>query len=421
MTLVAIILAALFGFIVTTLAFLLTHRRRTSRVVLEYESLPPITEGLTTLAGISGANVFPGNLAKVYQNSRLFDAMAEDIEAARLTVHLESFVWEASEIEQRLVELLTRKAGEGVKVRVMIDAMGGQKASPEQLQRLRDAGVQLEVYCKPHWWNIRRMNHRTHRKLLIVDGRIGYTFGHGISRNWQGNAEDSEHFRDTGVRLEGPVAHSMQSVFMENWIEESNHAPMGEGCFPTLQPCGDISVHVVSSAAGDAVSAVALFYTAALASAREEIIIQNPYFVPDREFVGVLADVIKRGVKVKLMVPGKNTDSPVVRRAGCRLYADLLRAGVTLYEYQQTLLHQKVIVVDGKWSHIGSANFDERSLALNQEVGVGILDEAVAADLHQAFEEDLKLSIEINLKRWLKRPWYSGAIDWLAYQLQAQL
>ena len=421
MTLVAIIVAALAGLLTATLAFLLTHRRRTSRVVLEHDTLPPIAEGLTTLAGISGANVFLGNSASVYQNSSLFDAMVEDIETARLTVHLESFVWEASEIEQRLVELLACKATEGVKVRVMIDAMGGQKASPEQLQRLRDAGVQLEVYCKPHWWNLRRLNHRTHRKLLIVDGRIGYTFGHGISKNWQGNAQDAEHFRDTGVRLEGPVVHALQSVFMENWIEESNHAPMGDGCFPTLQPCGEISAHVVSSAAGDAVSAVALFYTAALASAREEIVIQNPYFAPDREFIGVLADVVKRGAKVTLMVPGKNTDSPVVRRAGCRLYADLLRAGVTLYEYQRTLLHQKVIVIDGQWSHIGSANFDERSLALNQEVGVGILDKAVATDLLKAFEDDLTLSTEITLERWLKRPWYSGVIDWLAYQLQAQL
>ncbi len=421
MILIATLIAALVGFLAATFTFLLTRRRRTSRVVLDYETLPPIAEGLTTLAGISGANVFPGNLAKVYQNGSLFDAMAEDIEAARHTVHLESFVWEASEIETRLVELLTRKAGEGIKVRLMIDAMGGQKATPKQLERLCDAGVRLEVYCQPRWWNIRRMNHRTHRKLLIVDGRIGYTFGHGIAKQWLGNAEDSKHFRDTGVRLEGPVAHSMQSVFLENWIEESNHVPMGEGCFPDLKPCGEVSAHVVSSASGDATSAVALFYTAAIASAQKEVIIQNPYFVPDREFVGVLAEVVERGVSVKLMVPGKNTDSPVVRRAGCRLYADLLRAGVTLYEYQKTLLHQKVIIVDGEWSHIGSANFDERSLALNQEVGVGILDKSVANALLEAYDEDLKHSEELTLEQWLKRRWYSGAIDWLAYQLQAQL
>ncbi len=421
MTLIALIIAALAGFLAATLTFLLIRRRRTSRVKLDYDILQPIDQGLTTLAGISGANVQRGNLAKVYQNGSLFEAMEEDISAARFTIHLESFVWEASEIERRMVDLLTRKAGEGLEVRVMIDAMGGQKATPAQLQRLRDAGVRLEMYCQPRWWNIRRMNHRTHRKLLIVDGRIGYTFGHGISKNWQGNAEDPEHFRDTGVRLEGPVAHSLQSVFLENWIEESNHVPMGEGCFPDLEPCGDVAAHVVSSAAGDAISAVALFYSVAIASARKEVVIQNPYFVPDREFVGLLAEVVERGVTVKLMVPGKNTDSPVVRRAGCRLYDDLLRAGVRLYEYQKTLLHQKVIVVDGQWSHIGSANFDERSLALNEEVGVGILDKAVATELLEAFAEDLKYSNEISLEQWLKRPWYSGALDWMAYQMQAQL
>lgn len=421
MILIAILISALVGFLAATLTFLLTRRRRTSRVKLDYDTLPPIDQGLRTLAGISGANVQRGNRAKIYQNDSLFEAMEEDIDAARLTIHLESFVWEASEIERRLVDLLTRKAGEGLEVRVMIDAMGGQKATPAQLQRLRDAGVHLEVYCRPRWWNLRRLNHRTHRKLLIVDGRIGYTFGHGISKNWQGNAEDPEHFRDTGVRLEGPVALSLQSVFLENWIEESNHVPMGEGCFPDLEPCGEVAAHVVSSAAGDAVSAVALFYSAAIVSARKEVIIQNPYFVPDREFVGLLAEVVARGVVVKLMIPGKNTDSPVVRRAGCRLYADLLRAGVHLYEYQRTLLHQKVIIVDGEWSHIGSANFDERSLALNQEVGVGILDKIVATELLEAFADDLKYSHEITLEQWMKRRWYSGAIDWMAYQMQAQL
>ncbi|MDQ2076716.1 phosphatidylserine/phosphatidylglycerophosphate/cardiolipin synthase family protein [Marinimicrobium sp. ABcell2] len=421
MSLIAVTIAALIGFIAASAAFLLTRRRRTSRVTLDYDTLPPIEQGLATLAGVSWASVHEGNRVKVYHNGRLFDAIEEDLKTAQHSIHLETFVWEASDIERRLVDVLTDKCRSGVEVRVLIDAMGGQKASPEQIKRLRDAGVWLEEFCKPRWWNIRRMNHRTHRKLLIVDGRIGYTFGHGIADRWLGNAENPQQFRDVGVRLEGPVAHAMQSVFVENWIEETNHAPLGDDFFPNLEACGEVSAHVVSSASGDAVSAVALFYTAAIASAKKEVIIQNPYFVPDREFIGLLAEVVERGVSITLMVPGEHTDSPVVRRAGCRLYADLLRAGVRLYEYQPTLLHQKVIVIDGQWSHIGSANFDERSLALNEEVGVGILDVTVANDLREAFAEDLQHSREITLEQWLKRSWYAGAKDWLAYQLQAQL
>jgi cardiolipin synthase len=210
-------------------------------------------------------------------------------------------------------------------------------------------------------------------------------------------------------------------VFMENWIEESEYVPGGDGCFPELNECGSVDAHVVSSASGDALSSVALLYTVAIACARREVLIQNPYFVPNWALVELLGTMVKRGVAVHLMVPGQHTDRPVVRRAGCRLYPTLLRSGVRLYEFEPTLLHQKIVVVDGIWSHIGSTNFDSRSLALNEEVGVGLLDPGVASQLKSAFEDDLKRSREISLEEWMRRPWYSGATDWMAYQLQAQL
>ena len=409
------------GALLASVYFVLSHRRHTPYLKLELDTLPPIEEGLATLAGLTGGAVYPGNALTVLQNGGLYPAMKADISAAKHTIHLESFVWTHGTLEREFVELLGRKAREGCKVRVLIDAMGGISADKEQLKRLSEAGTEVSIYCKPHWWNLRRFNHRTHRKLLIVDGTIGYTFGHGIADQWLGNGEDKDHWRDTAVRAEGPVVRALQAVFMENWIEEMKCVPSGPGCFPVLDERGDSRAHVVSSASGEALSSVALLYTVAIACARREIIIQNPYFAPDDGICELLAMMVKRGVAIHLMIPGQKTDSPFVRRAGCHLYADLLRAGVRLYEFEPTLLHQKIVVVDDIWSHIGSTNFDSRSLALNEEVGIGIHDAKVAAQLKHAFNEDLKRSKEIKLEQWQHRAWQARAFDWVAYQLHDQL
>jgi cardiolipin synthase A/B len=400
---------------------LLTHRRHTPYLKLEPDELPQIGKGLSALAGLTGGAVFRGNAVRVLQNGALFPEMERDIAAAKHTVHLETFVWTAGVLERRFIELLSRKAKEGVKVRLLVDAMGASGADHKHLEQLRCDCVELWSYCRPHWWNLRRFNHRTHRKLLIVDGVIGYTFGHGIGDQWLGDGEDKDHWRDTAVRVEGPVVQALQSVFMENWIEESHCVPSGDGCFPELRECGDSEAHVVSSASGDAVSAVALMYTVAIACARREVIIQNPYFAPDDGVCELLAMMVERGVAVHLMVPGTETDSPFVRRAGCHLYDDLLRAGVRVYEFQPTLLHQKIVIVDDIWSHVGSTNFDSRSLALNEEVGIGVCDATVARELKAAFQKDLRRSTELTLATWQQRPWHARACDWAAYQLHDQL
>jgi cardiolipin synthase len=286
---------------------------------------------------------------------------------------------------------------------------------------LKASGAEIADYCKPRWWNWQRFNHRTHRKIVVIDGRVGYAFGHGVQDEWLGDGEDDKHFRDTAVRIEGPAVHALQSVFAQNWVEETHKLPAGEGCFPALERRGDIAAHVVSSAAGDAVSAVATLYTVAIATARREVLIQNPYFTPGQGVVDLFAKVVARGVQVHLMVPGKHTDSPFVRRAGCSLYEALLEAGVRLYEFEPTLLHQKIVVVDGVWSHVGSTNFDERSLALNEEIGVGLLDARIAAELKAAFEQDLKRSHELTLERWRRRPIYDRVYERFAYLLHEQL
>jgi cardiolipin synthase len=418
---VLIIGCMLAGAVIAMVWFMLTHRRLTPYLHLPLDDLPALDEGLQTLAGLTGGAVYEGNRVSVLQNGALFPAMLADIEAAHCTVHLETFVWTAGEVERQFVEGLCAKAKQGVKVRVLIDALGGSSATPERLQQLRDAGVELSEYCRPAWWNLRRFNHRTHRKVLIVDGAISYTFGHGIADQWLGDGEDQDHWRDTAVRLEGPVASALQSVFMENWMEETNCVLAGDGCYPKPQKRGDVAAHVVSSASEEVGSKVALLYTVAIASARKEVIIQNPYFAPDDGVCELFAKMVKRGVAVHLMVPGKETDSPFVRTAGSHLYEELLESGVRVYEFEPTLPHQKIVVVDGIWSHVGSTNFDARSLALNEEVGVGILDKAIAAELKAAFNADLRRSSELQLERWRRRPLLARGYSWLAYQLHSQL
>jgi cardiolipin synthase len=403
------------------LYIMLSRGRGTPYLKLEPEQYPPIQDALPMLAGLTESAVYKGNRVAVLQDGALFPAMLDDIGAARSCVHLETFVWSAGRLETEIVDALTAKARAGVKVRVLIDSLGAGKASPGELERLRDGGVELATYCKPRWWNWRRFNHRTHRKVLVVDGSIGYTFGHGIADQWLGDGDSPDHWRDTAVRLEGPVVHALQAVFAQNWVEETHKVLGSPECFPEIPPRGEVAAHVVSSASHDAVSSVAMLYTMAIATARREVLIQNPYFAPSDGVVELFAMMVQRGVKMHLMVPGKHTDSPFVRRAGCNLYDALLEAGVRVYEYERTLLHQKIVVIDEIWSHVGSTNFDARSLALNEEIGVGLLDAGTAAELKAAFQRDLRYCRQLELASWRRRPLHDRAYERFAYLLHEQL
>ena len=409
------------GALITAMYFIFTHRRRTFELQLRPELLPDLDNGLTIIAGLTRAALHSGNDAVVIQNGAFFDALEVDIRAARRTIHIESFVWTRGGVERHLVDLLCAQARRGVRVRVLIDAMGGNRADPLQLSKLRACGADVLVYCAPRFWNLRLLNHRTHRKIFVMDGQVGYTGGHGIADQWLGNGDDPSHWRDTAVRLEGPIVHALQAVFMEHWIQESRCVPSGCGSFPLLAAKGSVRSHVVSDSVGDSLSSVAMLYSLAIACARREVIIQNPYFAPDFRICALFSTMIARGVEIHLMVPGNNTDSPFVRRAGCHLYASLLRAGVHVYEFEPTLLHQKVVIVDGVWAHVGSSNFDSRSLELNAEVGIGLLDRKVASQLKSAFQDDLRRSRELTLETWRQRSSCARVLDWIAYQMHDQL
>lgn len=403
------------------LMLVLTRRRGTPYLELDPARHPPISDAMELLSGVTRGSHYDDNHVAIFQNGVVYPAMLEDVGQAQQSVHLETFVWSPGELEHRFVDAFCERAQAGVQVRILIDALGGLKASSQATDRLRASGAEVAFYCRPRWWNWQRFNHRTHRKLLVVDGRIGYTFGHGIADQWLGDGTDPDHWRDTALRLEGPVVHGLQSVFTENWIEETHRVPAGDACWPELEGCGTARAHVVSSASGEAMSSVSILYTMAIACARREVLIQNPYFVPDPGVAELLRLMVERGVVILLMVPGKHTDSPFVRRAGCHLYERLLRAGVRVFEYEPTLLHQKIVVVDGEWSHVGSTNFDSRSLALNEEVGVGVFSADIAGELKQAFERDLAQCHELELATWRRRPVRSRLYDRLAYLLHDQL
>jgi cardiolipin synthase len=419
--LTAIILAVVATALSIGIVFVLSRGRGTPFLKLRLEDFPAVHDALPMLAGLTESAVYRGNKASVHQNGAALAAMLEDIAAAKGSIHLETFVWCEGDVETAFVRALAERARAGVHVRVLRDAVGGARGSEQAQRTFCESGVQTAEYCAPKWWNIGRFNSRTHRKLLIIDGRIAYTFGHGVSDQWLGDGEDPEHWRDTALRLEGPVVHGLQTVFAQNWVEETHALPICGDCFPKLEPVGEAPAHVVSSASGDAVSSVAMLYTVAMACARKEVLIQNPYFAPNPGVVELFAMLVRRGVRVHLMVPGKHTDSPFVRRAGCHLYSRLLEAGVRIYEYDRTLIHQKVVVIDEAWAHVGSTNFDARSLALNEEIGVGVLDNAIALELKQAFEQDLKFCREWKLEDWRRRPTRDRLFDGFAYLLHDQL
>lgn len=417
-TLIIVVIACL----LTATYLILSRRRRLPHLQVDLDRVEDIESALTEVAGLTGGTVRKGNEAAVYQNGAVLDAMMEAISSARKTIHFETFVWRKGLLEERFVSLLCQQAQQGVTVRVLVDALGGMNASPHQIERLRKSGVQFAWYRPISRVSLRRYNSRTHRKLLILDGEVAFVFGHGIADTWCGNAEDKNHWRDTGVRIQGPLVCDLQVIFVQGWIGAHQKLPLGETCFlENNEEKGSVRGHTVSSSNRGGHSTVALLYLLAIASARREIIIQNPYFAPERAVVELLCEIVSRGVAVHLMLPGKHTDSRFLRRASHRLYGRLLQAGVRLYEFQPSLLHQKIVIVDRVWSHIGSTNFDARSLALNAEISVGLLDKNIALQLREAFEQDLKRSKEVTLNRWQERSWLQRTVDWCAYQVHSQI
>ncbi len=385
--------------------------------------LDSFEEALPSIAGMTNAVIQKGNDAEILQNGdEFFPALLDSIARAKETINFETYVWWSGDICDEVANAFAARARDGLEVRIMVDAMGSMKLKPYLRDRMTEAGCKVTTYHPIRLIDIGQLNKRTHRKLAIFDGREAFIFGHGISRIWTGHGQDPEHWRDTGVRLRGPVVNAVQSVFAQHWIEETGEVLVGEKYFPHLEPVGDIRMHVLAGAPLGGVSDLELMFKMSIAAAQKELIIQNPYFIPDEETTTLLKRVVKRGVDVKIMVPGKITDSPIVSHAGHRHFSEMLHAGVRIFCFERTMIHQKIMVIDGIWSHVGSTNLDSRSFDINEEAGVGIIDKGVAAELEAAFKEDCKDSVELKAESWDRgyKLWHR-TFDRACYMLSGQL
>ena len=377
---------------------------------------------MPSIVGLTQSSLDEGNRVEILHNGDVFGSMFRDIAAARESIHLETFIWEKGSLTRQLAQLLAKKSREGVHVRVLVDASGGRDLEGEIRDSLENAGVKVAHFHPIRLRNLGRVNNRDHRKLLIVDGQIGYTGGFGFADNWLGNASNKKQYREVSIRVTGPAVNRLQGAFSENWIEETGEVPAADEYFPRLPTTGTTPLQVVYTSPAGSISSVEILYHLAISGARKEILIQNPYLLPSHQTMDLLATAVKRGVRVRIMVPALSvTDNSIVQHASHVDYGRLLESGVEIWEYERTLLHQKVIVIDGIWSSLGSTNLDDRSFELNDELNVGIVDAAVAEQLRQTFADDLRYAKRATLEQWKDRTLWHRAVDRMAYLGRSQL
>jgi cardiolipin synthase len=360
---------------------------------------------LRAAEALTAAKITTGNRAQLLINGdRIFPSFLETIESAQQTLNVQTYVYWRGDIATEVAGAIASRARAGVRCNVILDALGAVQMKRSLIRELRDAGARVILFRPPKPYAIKRLANRTHRRLLIADGRVGMTGGVGIAEEWSGDAQDSDHWRDSHVRVEGPVVRSMQGAFAENWLEGTGEVLAGDGYLPDLEPLGDDGAmqFVRSSAKVGDTNAEALYYLA-IASARTSLELTAAYFAPRPAFTDALADAAGRGVDVRILVPGPHIDKQVVRVAGRAAYDQLLDAGAAIYEYQPTMLHAKTLCIDGIWSSIGTINFDNRSFQLHDEVTLCVWDQEFAAALSAQFASDIERSERIDHERFKRR------------------
>lgn len=374
------------------------------------------------MGSLLGPSFVDGNsVTGMYNGDQIFPAMLEAIRSAKRTITFETYIYWSGHIGREFASALSDRARGGVKVHVLIDWVGGIRMDHKLLEDMKSAGVELCRYHPLHWYTLARINNRTHRKLLVVDGRVGFTGGVGVADKWLGNAQDPDHWRDSHFRAEGPVVAQFQAAFMDNWLKTQAKVLHGPEYFPALEPAGRQVGQVFQSSSREGSESVRLMYLLSIAAAEKTIDLANSYFVPDDLAVRSFIAASRRGVAIRIIVPGEHIDAAVVRRASRARWGELLEAGIEIFEYQPTMFHCKVMVVDGLWTSVGSTNFDNRSFRLNDEANLNVLDAEFAATQSRMFEEDLRHSRKVSLEEWRKRPLTEKAIELAASMLRSQL
>ncbi|HSW03317.1 phospholipase D-like domain-containing protein [Aquabacterium sp.] len=368
---------------------------------------PPFLDGNKVRALLNGDQIFPPMLAA--------------IRSARTSITFETYIYWSGDIGRAFADALAAKAREGVKVHVLLDWIGSAKMDDDLLTAMSDAGVSVRKFHPPHWSHLGRLNNRTHRKLLVIDGRIGFTGGVGVAPQWTGSAQDPAHWRDTHFEVEGPVVAQMQSVFIDNWIKVTGDVLHGAAYFPALTPAGRSMAQMFSSSPSGGSESMQLMYLLAVTAASRSIDLSAAYFVPDTLTMRALVEALRRGVKLRIVVPGPHIDSDTVRSASRASWGPLLNAGAIIAEYEPTMYHCKVMIVDGLLVSVGSTNFDNRSFRLNDEATLNVVDQAFASAQTTVFESDLGRSHRVTYAEWRERPWRERWGEWLSSVVSTQL
>lgn len=358
---------------------------------------------IRTMGHLLGPPLVEGNKITPLENGdQIFPAMLEAIRTAQRTITFENFLWKEGEISDAFAAAFAERARAGVKVHFLQDAMGSDAVHGRAIQLLRRAGVCVEIFRFVHF---SRINYRTHRKILVIDGKLGFLGGVGIADQWKGDGCTHGLWRDSHYRVQGPVVAQLQQAFMDNWMETRAELLHGDPYFPRQEKAGDQLCQIFKSSAGEGSDSARLMLLVSIAAARERIRIANAYFIPDNLTMQTLIAALRRGVKVEIITPGPDIDAHVVRAVGQTRWKPLLEAGARFYEYQPARFHCKYLLVDDCWASVGSANLDNRSMSLNEEANLNVLDESFVRKHARVFDADKDHSCEVTLEDWRDRPW----------------
>ena len=369
-----------------------------------------------------GPPILDGNRVENFENGvEIFPAMLTAIREARSTITFETYIYWSGRVGRDFAAALSERARDGVRVHLLIDWVGSQKMEEPLLDQMESAGVEVHRYHPLHWYNLTRMNNRTHRKLLVIDGRVGFTGGVGISDEWDGDATDPEHWRDSHYRIEGPAVAQMQAAFMDNWIKTTGEVLQGKEYFPALESVGSALGQVFTSSPSGGGDSMQLMYLLSITAAERTIDLSAAYFVPDPLTRRTLLAALKRGVRLRIIVPGEYIDSQVTKRASRADWGELLQAGAEIYEFQPAMFHCKALIVDSRLVSVGSTNFDNRSFRLNDEANLNVYDADFAARIEAVFAADLARSRPVSYAAWQNRPWHEKAVEHFSALFASQM
>jgi cardiolipin synthase len=399
--------------------------------VLAVREIPAIVVGepsfFRTIEAHTDAPIVGGNRIEVLLNgNETFPAMLRDIRAAKSTITFAQYLYEDGSIARKLAQAFAERGRAGVKVNILLDDHGSGSLPSDIIDTMKQGGCEVEFFRRIDAagivfpWKLVRYNYRSHRRVLVIDGRIGFTGGYGISDAWTGDGRTPEHWRDTNARIEGPLVRFLQAAFAESWLETTGIAIGGEEYFPRLETVGNVTGQIVKSSPTGGSFQNYMLFLLSINSAKTSIRITNPYFIPDDIMTEALVKAAARGVRVEILLPGE-IDSQITYTASRSHYGPLLLGGISIYEYKASLMHAKTIVVDGVWATIGSTNFDNRSFALNQEINLTVYDRGIAQRLEQIFADDLKYSEPITYKEWHSRSLYERLMEMFAFPIKEQL